>query len=655
VGAATSVATAGCFGGDDDDDTPTDADRSEPTETATPSDTPASFDVGGLEPTDVTVTRGDTISVSAAVTNSGDLGATKPVEFQVDGEVLASRELTLAAGAEEDLSFVAGLSDLDPGEYTHGIYTDDDEATGVLTLEASTEEVNWHRDLDVSVDPQAATNWDNYEVTKIFDQSEFMDIELAPDGRLIYITRGYGPGTGGSTEEVFEVGYVNPDTGISGIFLEKETSTLTSGSSEIDTPSRELGGQGIALDPGFQDNGYVYVLYHPRIDEMEDIGPSPYDQFWDGEVERFGYMLLSRFELVSAELDPDSETEIIRIPQQYDSCCHHGAALDFGPEGNIWISVGDNSEIISPYSPIDDRESQHPAYDAGRTASNTADMRGSILRITPRADGGYSVPDGNLKDVHEERTGETYSPEEFRPEIFSMGYRNPYQVRVDSHTGALFTATYSPGYGSWANPPERGPPGIAGYRLICEPDYAGWPYFQGYYPYRRYDHDTGEVGQPYWPDNPRNDSRNNTGLEYLPPYEPDLVWQPQNGQVNLNDYEPPLWADMPRPGEVTWPGLNGSGGNNAGPAYRYSEEYGETAIPPFFEGKQFFMTSYGSLQSIWYMTFHEDGSLAYDQFLPNAPWVGDTPHHLRFGPTGRAFVTNYGDGFYMVEYTPGHE
>jgi glucose/arabinose dehydrogenase len=510
----------------------------------------------------------------------------------------------------------------------------------------------WHRDHDWEIDETAATNWDNYEVTRIFDQPEFMDIELAPDGRLFYITRGHGPGTGGSTEETFRVGHVDPDTGADGILLEKETFTATPGSSATDTPSRETGGQGIALDPDFQDNGYVYVLYHPRLEAMDDIGPSPYDQFWDGEVERFGYVLLSRFELVGAELDPDSETEIIRIPQQYDSCCHHGGALDFGPEGNVWISVGDNSEVVSPYSSIDDREGRHPAYDAGRTASNTADLRGSVLRITPGENGGYSVPEGNLKDVHEERTGEEYSEEAFRPAIFSMGYRNPYQVCVDSHTGALFTATYSPGYGSWSDPPERGPPGIAGYRLICEPDYAGWPYFQGYYPYRRYDHETGEVGQPYWPDNPRNDSRNNTGLEYLPPYEPDLVWQPQNGQDTLEHYEPPLWADVPRPGEVTWPDLGGSGGNNAGPAYRYSEAYGETAIPPFFEGKQFFLTSYGSLPSIRYLDFggRARAEVSIGEFLPDAPWVGDTPHHLRFGPEGRAFVTNYGDGFYMVEY-----
>ncbi len=588
-----------------------------------------------------------------------------PTDERDEGRIHGDRRRFLKAVGAASAAGAAGCLGDDDGatptetETAAGAETETrqetETGTGTRTPTPTPEPLaTWHRDHDWEQDPEAATDWDAYSITKILDQADFMDIELAPDGRLFYITRGHGPGTGGSTEETFAVGYVHPDTGAQGTVLEKATSTATPGSPDVDTPSRELGGQGIALDPDFPDNGYVYVLHHPRIDEMDDIGPSPYDEFWDGEVERFGYMLLSRFELAGDALDPASETEIIRIPQQHDACCHHGGNLEFGPEGNVWISVGDNSEIVSAYSTIDDRESRHPAYDAGRTASNTADLRGSILRISPDPDGGYSIPEGNLKAVHEERTGEQYAPERFRPEIFSMGYRNPYVISVDSHTGALFTATYSPGYGNWTDG-ERGPPGIAGYRLVCEPDYAGWPYFQGYYPYRRYDHDAGEVGQPYWPGNPRNDSRNNTGLEYLPPYEPDLVWQPQNGQTGPEYADAPAWVDVPRPGAWTWEGtgLGGSGGNNAGPAYRYDESYGPTALPPFFEAKQFFLTSYGDRPTIRYFDFRADGGLlelSVGEFLPDAPWVGDTPHHMAIGPEGRAFVTNYGDGFYMVEY-----
>ncbi|MCU4926097.1 DUF1080 domain-containing protein [Halobacteria archaeon AArc-dxtr1] len=631
------------------------------------------FTVSDLDPEEASVEQGESLDVSATITNVGEEDDTQTVELRIDDEVVDSQTISLE-GADEDAAADVDASslssdtesvpshvvnettvtfedvdtgDIDPGEYVHAIATEDDEATGTLTVEEATEETSWHRDIDVTVHPDEATDWDNYEVTKLLDQDDFMDIEVAPDGRVFYITRGhFNTGTG---EGPFQVGYVDPDSGEQEMVFERETLFGIAGTSGVDTNSREAGGQGIAFDPDFENNGYVYIHYDPPLDEMDDIGPSPYDEFWDGEVGYFGYKLVSRFELTGGEIDPDSETEIIRIPWQYDGCCHHGGAVEFGPDGNLWLSLGDNSEIVSDYSPLDDRESQHPAYDAGRTSSNTADLRGSILRITPEEDGGYSIPDGNLKEVHEERTGKTFDEEEFKPEIFSMGYRNPYVVTVDEHTGSLFTATYSPGYGSWASS-ERGPSGIAGFRLICEPDYAGWPYFQGYYAYRRYDHDSGELGQPYWIDNPRNDSRNNTGIEELPPYEPDLIWQPQNGQDTLEHYEAPAWADMPRPGEVSWPEIQGSGGNNAGPTYRYHEEYGEHALPPFFEGKQFAITSYGTHQSIWYITFDEDGELELNEFLPDAPWVGQTPHHMEISPDGRAYVTNYGDGFYQIEY-----
>jgi plastocyanin len=629
----------------------------------------AVFEVSDLDPTDATVTQGDVIDVSATVENTGNSSGSKEIDLLIGGNVVATQSLSVDSGATQTLTFAdVDTRSLDVGAYTHTVDTGDDQISGTLTVEAddtgeSGPATQWQRDMDVPVNPDAATNWDNYEVTKVLSQGDFMDLKVAPDGRLFYITRGQNAvGTGGGKSS-FYVAYFNPDTGEETTVLEKATRNGTSGSSAIDTNSRETGGQSIAFDPNFEENDRIYVLYHPQFDDMDDIGGSPYDQFWDGEVERFGYMLLSRFEFSGEEIDPDSETEILRIPQQYDSCCHHGANLEFGPEGNLYVSVGDNSEIVSPYSSMDDRESQHPGYDAGRSSSNTADVRGSILRIRPTEEGGngpdtvenpnglYEIPEGNLKEVHEERMGEEYSVDEFRPEIFSMGYRNPYVISADDYTGSLFTATYGPGYGSWADSPERGPPGICGYRLISEADYAGWPYFQGYYPYRRYDHDTGEVGQPYWIDRPHNDSRNNTGLERLPPFEPDMIWQSQNGQTTLDHYHPPAWADMPRPGEVTYKDpLEGSGGNCAGPAYRYSEEYGETALPPFFEGKQFFMTSCAAKPATWYVTFHEDGTIDIDQFLPDAPWVGGDPHHMAFDPSGRLFVSNYGDGFYMVEY-----
>nr|WP_148859039.1 hypothetical protein [Natronococcus pandeyae] len=96
----------------------------------------AVFEVADLEPTDVTVTQGDVIDVSATITNAGEEEATQTVEFRVDGEALASEELTLGAGDSETITFEEiDTAALEPGDYTHGVFTEDTEQTATLTVE----------------------------------------------------------------------------------------------------------------------------------------------------------------------------------------------------------------------------------------------------------------------------------------------------------------------------------------------------------------------------------------------------------------------------------------------------------------------------------------------------------------------------------------
>ncbi|MDS0279519.1 dockerin type I domain-containing protein [Halomicroarcula sp. S1AR25-4] len=97
---------------------------------------PANFAVSNLSPTDVTVTQGDVVDVSATVENTGERTATQTVEFRVDGTALASQDVTLDPGASTTVTFEdVDTSGLDPGEYTHGVYTENDSATATLTVE----------------------------------------------------------------------------------------------------------------------------------------------------------------------------------------------------------------------------------------------------------------------------------------------------------------------------------------------------------------------------------------------------------------------------------------------------------------------------------------------------------------------------------------
>ena len=91
-----------------------------------------------------------------------------------------------------------------------------------------------------------------------------------------------------------------------------------------------------------------------------------------------------------------SEQVIIEIPTQREECCHAAGSLEFGPNGNLFISTGDNTSPRESdgFSPSDEREGRGP-FDAQKYSSNTNDLRGKILRIKPTADG-YEIPKGNL-------------------------------------------------------------------------------------------------------------------------------------------------------------------------------------------------------------------------------------------------------------------
>jgi len=100
---------------------------------------PASFDVSGLDPADVTVTSGDVIPiVEATVANTGDQRGTETVEFRVGDTTVAESELTLEGGQNTTVEFTAiETGALEAGSYTHGIYVGDAESTATLTVESA--------------------------------------------------------------------------------------------------------------------------------------------------------------------------------------------------------------------------------------------------------------------------------------------------------------------------------------------------------------------------------------------------------------------------------------------------------------------------------------------------------------------------------------
>ncbi|WP_086752987.1 PQQ-dependent sugar dehydrogenase, partial [Streptomyces scabiei] len=370
----------------------------------------------------------------------------------------------------------------------------------------------------------------------------------------------------------------------------------------------EEGLQGIGVDPGFADNRFIYLYYAPPLNTPAGDAPetgtaadfAPFD----------GVNRLSRFVLkTDGTLDKASETKVLDVPASRGICCHVGGDIDFDAAGNLYLSTGDDSNPFQSdgFTPIDERANRNPAFDAQRTSGNTNDLRGKILRIKVNADGSYAVPDGNLFAPGTDKT---------RPEIYAMGFRNPFRFSVDKKTGILYVGEYGPDAGA-ANP-SRGPAGQVEFARVTKPGNFGWPYCTGNNDaYVDYDFASGTSGAAFDCAAPKNTSPNNTGLTDLPPAEP--AWIPYNG------------ASVPEFGD-------GSESPMGGPVYDYDASLDSPVkFPEAYDG-DFFAGEFGR-RWIKRITSDGDGTV---QSINNVPWTGTQVMDMAFGPDGALYVLDYG-------------
>ena len=354
---------------------------------------------------------------------------------------------------------------------------------------------------------------------------------------------------------------------------------------------------GLALDPNYSENNWIYLYYSPPGDD---------------EVQN-----LSRFELKGEELLLDSEIVMLQVGVQRQECCHTGGSIQFGPDGNLFLSTGDDTNPFASdgFSPSDERAGRGP-WDAQKGPSNTNDLRGKILRITPQADGSYTIPEGNL-----------FPPgtPDSRPEIYVMGCRNPYRIGIDYKTGYLYWGDVGPD--ARADDEIRGPRGIDEFNQAKQAGFFGWPYFTGNnMAYSKYDFATKKAGEFHDANAPRNTSPNNNGLQELPPAQEAMIYYG--------------YADSEQ-----WPIL-GSGGKNAmaGPIY-YGEYYpdGPNKYPNYFDGKVLF---YEWIRNkIFFLTLDDNGDLdKVEPFMPDVEF--NNPMDIEYGPDGKMYMIEYGTGWF---------
>ncbi|MGI5471752.1 PQQ-dependent sugar dehydrogenase [Streptomyces sp. CA-132043] len=374
----------------------------------------------------------------------------------------------------------------------------------------------------------------------------------------------------------------------------------------------EEGLQGVGVDPGFKDNRFIYLFYAPPLDTPAGDAP---DNGTAADFAKFdGLNRLSRFVLKEdGTLDTASEKKILEVPTSRGTCCHVGGDIDFDAQGNLYLSTGDDSNPFASdgYTPIDERADRNPAYDAQRSAGNTNDLRGKILRIKVKDDGSYDIPEGNLFAPGTEKT---------RPEIYAMGFRNPFRMSVDKPTGIVYVGDYGPDAG--AASPTRGPAGQVEFARVTKAGNYGWPYCTGDNdPFVDYDFATGKSGETFDCAAPKNTSPHNTGLTDLPPAQ--AAWIPYDN------------ASVPEFG-------SGSESPMGGPVYRYDAALdSKVKFPEAYDG-DFFAGEFGR-RWIKRIEKGDDGTV---QSINAFPWTGTQVMDMAFGPDGALYVLDYGTGYF---------
>ncbi|MFN5372422.1 MAG: PQQ-dependent sugar dehydrogenase, partial [Bacteroidia bacterium] len=166
----------------------------------------------------------------------------------------------------------------------------------------------------------------------------------------------------------------------------------------ISSDSDERGLLGLAFDPNYAQNGRFYVNY----------------------INNSGNTVIARYTVSATDPNAgnfDSEQILLTITQPYAN--HNGGCLAFGPDGYLYIGMGDGGSGNDPQN----------------YAQNPNSLLGKMLRIDVSGnDAGYTIPSDNPF------TSANDPNNAIRDEIWAIGVRNPWRWSFDRVTGDLWIA-----------------------------------------------------------------------------------------------------------------------------------------------------------------------------------------------------------------------
>ena len=198
-------------------------------------------------------------------------------------------------------------------------------------------------------------------------------------------------------------------------------------SSKVGSSHTEQGLLGLAFHPTYAKNGLFFVNY----------------------TDENGNTVIARFH-VSADnpdlADQASEVDILRVDQPFNN--HNGGGLAFGPDGYLYIGLGDGGSERDPLL----------------NGQNLGTLLGKMLRIDVDHGRLYAIPADN-----------PFAKSGGLPEIWAYGLRNPWRFSFDKPTGDLYIADV--GQDAWEEIDfvTAGTPGGLNF---------GWSYYEGMHPYK---------------------------------------------------------------------------------------------------------------------------------------------------------------------------
>ena len=186
----------------------------------------------------------------------------------------------------------------------------------------------------------------------------------------------------------------------------------------VDDSENEMGLLGLAFHPDFESNGFFYVNY----------------------TRRGGDTVIARFTASGNAADPNSEVKLLEVKQPYPN--HNGGGLAFGPDGYLYIGLGDGGAGGDPHG----------------NGQKLSTLLGKLLRIDVNNGNRYAIPSDNP----------------FGDEVWAYGLRNPWRFSFDHVSGDLWLGDVGQGDYEEANFVPAGAPGGINF---------GWSLAEGMHPF----------------------------------------------------------------------------------------------------------------------------------------------------------------------------